>query len=31
VLAVMFALINPVPAAAHIASSGGSPSNYRNT
>ncbi|MGH4003727.1 MAG: hypothetical protein ACRDSO_06420 [Pseudonocardiaceae bacterium] len=29
VLAVLFALINPAPAAAHIAGSGGSPSNYR--
>ena len=29
VLAGLFALINPVPAAAHIAGSGGSPSNYR--
>lgn len=28
-LAVLFALINPAPAAAHIAGSGGSPSNYR--
>ncbi|MGH4008084.1 MAG: hypothetical protein ACRDTH_07985 [Pseudonocardiaceae bacterium] len=29
VLAILFALINPAPAAAHIAGSGGSPSNYR--
>ncbi|MGH3815347.1 MAG: hypothetical protein ACRDUV_23340 [Pseudonocardiaceae bacterium] len=29
VLTVLFALINPAPAAAHIAGSGGSPSNYR--
>lgn len=29
VLAGLFALINPAPAAAHIAGSGGSPSNYR--
>jgi hypothetical protein len=29
VLAVLFALINQVPAAAHVAGGGGSPSNYR--
>lgn len=29
VLAVLFALINPVPAAAHIVGTGGSPTNYR--
>jgi hypothetical protein len=31
VLAIMFTLINPVPASAHIAGSGGSPSNYQTT
>ena len=31
VLAIMFMLINPVPASAHIAGSGGSPSNYQAT
>ncbi len=31
VLAIMFTLIIPVPASAHIAGSGGSPSNYRAT
>ncbi|MGH3985587.1 MAG: hypothetical protein ACRDST_23625 [Pseudonocardiaceae bacterium] len=31
VFAIMFMLINPVPASAHIAGSGGSPSNYRAT
>ncbi|HZA17233.1 MAG TPA: hypothetical protein VE645_10160 [Pseudonocardiaceae bacterium] len=31
VLAIMFMLINPVPAWAHIAGSGGSPSNYQAT
>src|SRR5918998_3673586 len=31
VLATMFMLMNPVPASAHIAGSGGSPSNYQTT
>jgi hypothetical protein len=31
VLATMFMVINPLPASAHIAGSGGSPSNYRAT
>ena len=31
VLAIMFMLVNPVPAWAHIAGSGGSPSNYQAT
>ena len=31
VLAITFMLINPVPASAHIAGSGGSPSNYQAT
>ncbi len=31
VSAIMFMLINPVPASAHIAGSGGSPSNYQVT
>jgi hypothetical protein len=31
ILAIMFMLINPVPASAHIAGSGGSPSNHQVT
>ena len=30
-LVVLFTLVNPVPAAAHIVGTGGSPTNYRTT